>query len=438
MAMRILIALAATLLLLRPAQGQLYFPPNATTWDTLAPSDLGWCTDSIPQLYDFLEQSNTKAFLLLKDGRIVLEKYFGTFTQDSLWYWASAGKTVTAFLIGKAQEEGFLSITDTSSTYLGTGWTSCPPNKEEMITVRHQLTMTTGLDDGVPDVDCTDPSCLQYLADAGTRWAYHNAPYTLLDGVINAATGQTINAYLFNKLSLTIGLYGAYLQLGYNNVLFSTPRAMARFGLMMLADGTWDGATVMADQNYLNAMRTPSQNLNESYGYLWWLNGQPSYMLPGFQLVIPGPLMPHAPQDAYNAMGKNGQLLNISPSNGLVLVRMGELPGGLFVPNLYNDTIWQHVNAILCSTTSIPPAPATVSTAAPHPYPDPATDELTWPRSGTPEVRAAWAITMDGRRFRLSFQGDHIQLGRLAPGTYVLERQLADGRVERAQVNVVR
>ncbi len=41
--------------------------------------------------------------------------------------------------------------------------------------------MTTGLDDGVPDVDCMLPSCMIYKADAGTRWAYHNAPYTILD-----------------------------------------------------------------------------------------------------------------------------------------------------------------------------------------------------------------------------------------------------------------
>ncbi|MEZ5069123.1 MAG: hypothetical protein R2847_11860 [Bacteroidia bacterium] len=38
--------------------------------------------------------------------------------------------------------------------------------------------MTSGLDDGVPDNHCTYDSCLVYLADAGTRWAYHNAPYT--------------------------------------------------------------------------------------------------------------------------------------------------------------------------------------------------------------------------------------------------------------------
>jgi hypothetical protein len=71
----------------------LYFPPIAgNTWDTLSPAALGWCSSGIDSLYDYLGQRNTKAFILLKDGKIVLERYFGSFTVDSLWYWASAGK----------------------------------------------------------------------------------------------------------------------------------------------------------------------------------------------------------------------------------------------------------------------------------------------------------------------------------------------------------
>ena len=64
---------------------------------------------------------------MLKDGKIAIEKYFGTFTKDSLWYWASAGKTLTAFLVGQAQENGLLSISDSTSKYLGSGWTGLTP-----------------------------------------------------------------------------------------------------------------------------------------------------------------------------------------------------------------------------------------------------------------------------------------------------------------------
>ena len=153
-----------TLLLFVSTAGKaqtLYFPPLiGNNWDTLSPASLGWCTDRVDSLYDFLEQQNSKAFVVLKDGKIVLEKYFGSFTQDSLWYWASAGKTLTSFLVGKAKEQGYLSLSDTSSEYLGVGWTNCTRQQEDSISILHQLTMTTGLDDGVTDNHCTDPPCL--------------------------------------------------------------------------------------------------------------------------------------------------------------------------------------------------------------------------------------------------------------------------------------
>lgn len=335
------------------AKGQIYFPPTTgNTWQTTTPAELGWCEDQIPELLTFLESNNTKAFIVLKNGKIVIENYFGTFTQDSLWYWASAGKTLTSYLVGIAQQNGQLSINDLSSSYLGTGWTSCTAAQENNITVRNQLTMTTGLDDGVADEYCTLPSCLQYLAPAGTRWAYHNAPYTLLDGVLEGATGQTLNGLVFSALKQPTGMDGFFIQSGYNNVYLSTARSMARFGILMQNGGNWNGNQLMTDANYYQEMITPSQNLNNSYGYLWWLNGQSSYMVPGSQLVLPGMLFPHAPSDVYAALGKNGQFLNVSPSEGLVFIRMGNAPDNSLVPFLLNDQIWEKLNYVMCTAVA--------------------------------------------------------------------------------------
>ncbi len=331
----------------------LYFPPNfSNTWDTLSPASLGWCDEKIDSLYNYLDDRNSKAFILLKDGKIVLEKYFDNFTQDSIWYWASAGKSLTAFTVGIAQQEGYLSIDDTTSSYIGTGWTSAPLAKENLITIRHQLTMSSGLDDGVPDIYCTLPSCLQYLEDAGDRWAYHNAPYTLLDTVIESATGMNLNTYVTQKICLPTGMTGLFVQQGYNNVFVSKPRSMARFGLLALNKGNWNGTLVMTDTNYFNQMVNTSQSLNESYGYLWWLNGKSSFMVPSIQVVFPGSLNPNAPNDLFVAAGKNGQLINVVPSQKIVFIRMGENPldgGSVTMP--FNDTIWQYLNDIICNVS---------------------------------------------------------------------------------------
>lgn len=331
------------------ANAQYYYPPlTGSTWATTDPSELGWCQDSILQLENWLENSSSKAFIVLKDGKIVIEKYFGTFTVDSFYVWNSAGKTLTGYAVGIAQTEGLLDINDPTSNYLGTGWSNETPAQESAITILNQLTMTSGFDDNVPDKDCTDPVCLNYLADPGTRWAYHNAPYTLLDSVIQIATGTSMNNYVYQKISSKIGMTGLYYQMGYNHVYVSKARGMARFGLLLLSNGMWNGTTVQSDVNYLQSMRTPSQTMNPSYGYLTWLNGQSGYKIPGSQFLFSGSLCPNAPNDMYAAEGKNGQIINVVPSTGMVVIRMGSTLGNSLVSTQYNDTIWQYINRLGC------------------------------------------------------------------------------------------
>ena len=335
------------------AQG-LYFPPNVgDQWDTIHPQTLGWCQPKIDSLYAYLDTNNTKAFILLKDGKIVLEKYFGTHTAATPWYWASAGKTITSFMVGMAQQDGYLSIDDTTSNILGPGWTNTTPSQEEKITIRNQLTMTSGLDDAVVDPYCTLNTCLDYVADAGTRWAYHNGPYTLLDSVIEMATGQTLNAYTTQRLKIPTGMTGSFYTVDYNHVFLSNARSMARFGLLILNQGNWNGNQLMTDQTYFNDMVNTSQNLNLSYGYLWWLNGKSSFMVPQSQFVVPGSMNPNAPDDMIAALGKNGQFINVVPSQNMTWIRMGDAPDNSFVPFLLNDGIWQHINELYCTSETI-------------------------------------------------------------------------------------
>lgn len=332
-----------------PAETQ-YFPPiSGTEWQTVTPASLGWSEAALTELHNYLQTKNTKAFIILKNGRIVTEKYFGSFTADSTWYWASAGKTMTGFLVGIAQQEGLLNINKKTSDYLGTGWTAAPPEKEALITVKHQLTMTTGLSDKEPDNDCTLPSCLKYLADPGSRWAYHNAPYTLLDKVIESATGKSFNTYFQEKIRDRIGMNGLWFKgTGFNNVYYSNARSMARFGLLMMNKGKWDQTAILSDISYFNSQINSSQDFNLSYGYLTWLNGKTSYMLPGLQLVFNTPLTPNAPGDMYAALGKNDQKIYVVPSQKMVVIRMGESAGN---PSLalssFDNELWGKIRLVM-------------------------------------------------------------------------------------------
>lgn len=327
-----------------------YFPPTTNnTWETLTWEEIGACTDSLDALLSYLDQQDSKAFILMKNGKIVLEHYFDSFTQDSLWFWASAGKTLTSYLVGIAEQEGSLSLTDPSSNYLGAGWTLGPSAQENAVTIQHQLSMSTGLDDAVVNPDCTDPACLTFLDDPGQRWAYHNAPYSLLDEVIHQATGLTSNAFFTSRIGSVTGMAGAYVNTDtYNHVFFSKPRTMARFSLLLANKGTWDGTPVV-NLNYHQAMTHPSQGLNESYGYLTWLNGQPSFMLPQSQWVFQGMLSPNAPEECYAALGKYGQVCSVHEPSGLTWIRMGNGSSDL-VSIVIHDQVWKYLNMLLCST----------------------------------------------------------------------------------------
>ena len=338
-----------------PPNEDLYFPPvDSEEWETESDESLSWNTENIPELYDFLEENGTRAFLVLKNGRIVYEQYWGktilgntNFNQNSNWYWASAGKTITAFLTGVAQEQGYLNISDPASDYLGDGWTSIPSEKESQITIRHQLTMTTGLDYEVADLSCFEPGCLHYKADAGSQWYYHNAPYTLLDQVISNASGMDLNAFTSENLEIPTGMEGTWIYTGNNNVYWSTARDMARFGILMLNKGSWEEKAILDDIEYYNAMVSTSQDLNPSYGYLWWLNGKGAVIFPGSSEKIMTNMSPNAPEDLIVAAGMNGQFLCIVPSEDLIVVRMGEAPDGSLVPVQFHDFMWEKLSKII-------------------------------------------------------------------------------------------
>lgn len=330
-----------------PTEETMYFPPNgSTTWETKTPESLGWNTANIQPLYDYLNLKHSKGFIILHNGKIVMEQYFNGHSATSLWYWASAGKTLTSTVTGIAEQEGFLNSNNKVSDYLGTGWTSAPLAKEDLITCKNLLSMNSGLDDSLGDD--VSPANLQYVADAGTRWAYHNV-YVKLQDVVAEATNQTWNAYFNSKLRNKIGMStnGGWIPSGDLSVYWSDTRSMARFGLLAFAKGNWNGTQII-NSAYLNSATTTSQSINQAYGYLWWLNGKSSYHMPQSQLQIPGTLIPTAPSDMYCALGKNDQKIYVVPSKKLVIIRMGDAADGSnFALSDFDETLWEKISAVI-------------------------------------------------------------------------------------------
>jgi CubicO group peptidase (beta-lactamase class C family) len=325
----------------------MYFPPSdgSTTWETKSIAALGWNANAVQPLLDYLQLKNSKSFMILVNGRIVMENYFNGHSATTAWYWASAGKTLTATVTGIAEQEGYINTNNKVSDYIGTGWTSAPLAKENLITCKHLLSMSSGLDDSLGDD--VSPANLQYVADAGTRWAYHNV-YVKLQDVVAQATGQTWNNYFNSKLRDKLGMTGGLWVNGTDGTrtYWSTTRNMARFGLMALNKGKWNGTTVI-NESYYNLATTTSQTINLSYGYLWWLNGKSSYHLPQSQFQFSGSIIPSAPSDMYAALGKNDQKIYVVPSKKMVVIRMGDAADAVNMAlSDFDDVLWQKINAL--------------------------------------------------------------------------------------------
>jgi len=323
----------------------MYFPSNTNTvWETKSISSLDWNENAIQPLKDYLAEKYSKSFMILVNGRIVMEEYFNGHTKDSQWHWHSASKTLIAMITGIAQQEGLLNIDDKVSKYLGIGWTSAPQEKEDLITIRHILTMTSGLH----DVQLVDESTLTYLTDAGTRWSYSNVFQILMD-VVAAASHQDFETYFNAKLRDKIGMDGLWNYGLIFSIYHSNTRSMARFGLMALNNGKWNNEQII-NAAYFSQCINSSQNLNPSYGYLTWLNGKSSYMVPEGQTVYQGWLVPNAPSDMYAAMGAGDQRIYVIPSKKMVIIRMGE-PSDPNNPSFalsgFDNELWGKINSVI-------------------------------------------------------------------------------------------
>jgi CubicO group peptidase (beta-lactamase class C family) len=169
-----------------------------------------------------------------------------------------------------------------------------------------------------------------------------------MQNVVTEASSQNWSDYFNSKLRDKIGMNGFWRNNnGNNNIYWSNARSMARFGLLISANGKWENTQIVS-YNFIAEATNTSQNINEAYGYLWWLNGKSSYHLPQTQLEFNGKLIPNAPDDLFAALGKNDQKIYIVPSKKLVIIRMGEDAGSSnFTLSSFDNNLWEKINALV-------------------------------------------------------------------------------------------
>jgi CubicO group peptidase (beta-lactamase class C family) len=326
-------------------EDSFYFPPiNTNDWENISPTQLSWDLNKLEELENFLIEENTKSFMVLLNGKVVIEEYYNGHTANDTWEWNSAGKTLVTATTGIAQQNGLIDIDNKVSDYIGTEWTSATLQQEDLITVKSLLTMTSGLDD---EPQLVIKANLVPLADAGTRWAYGNVFQRLMN-VIEDASGTEFESYYNTELGNKIGMDGFWNNGLIYRIYHSNTRNMARFGLLASQNGNWDGEQIINEDFFLES-KTTSQSINPAYGYLWWLNGKNSYMLPSTQIEFTGVLIPNAPADMVAALGKDEQRIYIVPSKNLVIIRMGEatVSQDNFALSSFDNVFWEKFNDVI-------------------------------------------------------------------------------------------
>jgi CubicO group peptidase (beta-lactamase class C family) len=296
-------------------------------------------------LKDYLNQKGAKSFMMLVNGRIVMEEYFNGHSATDTWEWNSAGKTLVASTVGIAQQESLLNINNKVSDYLGLNWTNMPLPKESLITVKNLLNMTAGNDE---TKQYMIKSNLNYVADAGSRWAYSNIFQKLTD-VVSSASNKPFETYFNDKLKSKIGMEGYWNFGPIFTIYHSNTKSMARFGLLALNKGKWSNEQILNETYFTESIST-SQNINPSYGYLWWLNGKTSFIIPGEQKVNQGLLVPNAPPDMFAAMGAKDQRIYVIPSKKMVIIRMGEASDPSnpnFALSSFDNELWAKIKLLI-------------------------------------------------------------------------------------------
>jgi len=328
----------------------LYFPPEDGTWEMVDPASVGWNPRGLQDALRVAVDRSSSGVVILYRGRIMAEAYWepkdppalyrsmqggNTPTGEPIEDVASAQKSIVAGLVGIAVDRGIVALDDPVTEYLGAGWSEAPEADERRITIRHLLTMTSGLAED-----------LTVEAAPGTRWFYNTPAYHRLMPVLEAATGMDRGALTAAWLTRKIGMRNSsWTRRGFGDPRIgwgfnTTARDLARFGLLILAGGKWAGERVLGSAGYQHEMLSPSQALNPSYGFLWWLNGQAFAVSSNARAArIDGSLIPTAPADLVAMLGAQDRKVYVVPSLDLVVARIGAAGG---TPgDSFNVAFWQ-------------------------------------------------------------------------------------------------
>jgi len=277
----------------------------------------------------------TRAVAVVYEGQLITERYAPGFGRDMPMLGWSMSKSVTNALVGLLVGQGRLVLKDPAPV---PEWRD-PDDPRHEITLDQLMRMSSGLafeERYGPLADITDmlfrahdfgafaaQSHLEVPPDQ--KWSYSSGTANIIARIVRyEAEKTTPNYYQFFREALfdRVGMTSLVLEPDSSGTFVgssyavATVRDWARFGLLYLQDGVWNGERILPE-GWVQYTTTPTPKAPKGqYGAMFWLNAG----APGDPDDRP---LPHAPVDTYYADGYQGQRVIVIPSKKLVLVRFG-------------------------------------------------------------------------------------------------------------------
>lgn len=304
-------------------------------------------------LLDLFDERKTCAFLVIKDGKIVYERYAQDYDKSTISGSFSMAKTVNALLIGKLLEQGKITSLDDDVKKYVPELTQIPDGK---LKIRDVITMSGNIDWVESYWNIFSLTAESYYGNdldklmgklklkednqQGKKWDYQSCCTQILGYIIKNVTKSSIaenaNKYLWQPLGAESDALWSTDKKGIEKsfcCINATARDFAKLGQMVLQHGQWDSIQVI-DSNYIKAMTTPASYLKDEknntvdwYGYQTWMINYKGHQIPYFRGIL-------------------GQFIFVVPDANAVIVRLGKkIKKDPDDPHMQNDDIRNYIEA---------------------------------------------------------------------------------------------
>jgi CubicO group peptidase (beta-lactamase class C family) len=254
-------------------------PPDGRFFPRAAPEEAGINREALENLLTQAEAQRTDALIVLRNGQLIAERYFGKRGTIELH---SVTKSIVSLAIGILIDEGKIASLDSRLSTWFPEWDK--DERKAKVNLRHVLTHTSGLEHHpAAGVLASKPDQLAYarriaiVTEPGATFSYNNEACQLLSGVIESAAGMPADRFVSARIFEPMGITRWSWQLdAAGNVLTytglrMTARDLARIGQMIVDGGVWNGQRIVS-QRYLDKALGRATPANDDIGLLFWLH----------------------------------------------------------------------------------------------------------------------------------------------------------------------